>query len=777
MALPDFFKIRPGAEGPAEQLTAAAEPAVMAMAAKKKRRQAAPPPVRKKRRPGAGLEAGKTTGGEAAARRAGGLEFWRGSASGITDWARLALLAGGLLTVCYLAFFSGGYFFVRSAPAEIFLLYLLVLGLLFNLQVPAPPDRAAWLLLGSFAAFALWSLASMLWSYVPAASLNEFIRALMYLTGLGLFYLFLARRRWLEWMGNLYIFIAMAVGAWALMGKALPAVIVHDDTFSHNRLSFPLTYWNALAIFMIMALPLVLRIAADRDSRLAWRALSLGAAYVCLAVLFFTFSRAGYLLLLPVLSVQLLCASHRLRLLAVAGLVFFWAAALVAATSLFLPAMMASAPDMADRVSQGKGFGALLLVIGALAIASAQPLRLLERSVSLTPAAGRRLGLGLAALAVAVILAAAGAVVVRAGGPAGLARAIVETVSEREASGSVETGQERLLNLQSERYQEYAVSLGVLAANPLKGTGAGTWFVDWNLKRPLFYNEAGEPYEINVRDGHSWLLETLAELGLVGGALLLTFIAAFAYIAVRDLRALGRSRQREVYGAFFAAGAALALHAMVDWDWEMPAVMLPFFMFAGGLLKYGALSRPKVENQAPPAAAGKRDGWRRLLNWRLLLGAGCLLLMAAVVSLWISERHARSARILYGQCEKQPCGQSSYKAIRQEAQSARRFNPFSAEPLLIEAAAWQLEAADRQDKGLNAEALFALSEVERLLEQAVEDEPYNDNYYRKLALAYLGQNKINDAVIAIRKARELNPYESKETGRIEEMVREAGGRI
>jgi hypothetical protein len=43
-----------------------------------------------------------------------------------------------------------------------------------------------------------------------------------------------------------------------------------------------------------------------------------------------------------------------------------------------------------------------------------------------------------------------------------------------------------------------------------------------------------------------------------------------------------RRRGRAVHGALLAAGIAWALHALVDWDWEMPAVTL-WFWAAGGM--------------------------------------------------------------------------------------------------------------------------------------------------------------------------------------------------
>jgi hypothetical protein len=45
-----------------------------------------------------------------------------------------------------------------------------------------------------------------------------------------------------------------------------------------------------------------------------------------------------------------------------------------------------------------------------------------------------------------------------------------------------------------------------------------------------------------------------------------------------------RGPNRSLYGALFAAGLAWALHAGVDWDWEMPAVTLWFFAIGGAAL-------------------------------------------------------------------------------------------------------------------------------------------------------------------------------------------------
>ena len=73
-----------------------------------------------------------------------------------------------------------------------------------------------------------------------------------------------------------------------------------------------------------------------------------------------------------------------------------------------------------------------------------------------------------------------------------------------------------------------------------------------------------------MRDAHSLYLETLAELGLVGFALLALLIGGVAVTARRAGPA--------------AALAAWALHAGVDWDWELPALTLVAIVLAGLVL-------------------------------------------------------------------------------------------------------------------------------------------------------------------------------------------------
>jgi hypothetical protein len=83
--------------------------------------------------------------------------------------------------------------------------------------------------------------------------------------------------------------------------------------------------------------------------------------------------------------------------------------------------------------------------------------------------------------------------------------------------------------------------------------GTGGFRVEW-LKR--------RPFAESVRDAHSLYLETGAELGLVG------LLALAAFLAGAVLAARGGNV------AAVAPLVAFALHAGIDWDWEMPALSL-----------------------------------------------------------------------------------------------------------------------------------------------------------------------------------------------------------
>jgi O-antigen ligase len=135
------------------------------------------------------------------------------------------------------------------------------------------------------------------------------------------------------------------------------------------------------------------------------------------------------------------------------------------------------------------------------------------------------------------------------------------------------------------------VALESWGDRPLAGLGSGGFFVEW-LNEPDRADPSG--------DAHSLYLETGAELGLVGLAFLGIFVAGVALGTVR------LHRLDPATGAGIAAGlAALAFHAGLDWDWEMPALSLVGLLLAAAATVWSEeLAGGSEAARESPAAAG-----------------------------------------------------------------------------------------------------------------------------------------------------------------------------
>ncbi len=94
---------------------------------------------------------------------------------------------------------------------------------------------------------------------------------------------------------------------------------------------------------------------------------------------------------------------------------------------------------------------------------------------------------------------------------------------------------------------------------------------------------------MKVRDAHSLYLETLAELGTVGLALLVLALGAPLVAAVRARGRPGVAVAAGAYGAFLLGAAA-------DWDWEIASVTLAALLVGVALL---AWARDGEEWSAP----------------------------------------------------------------------------------------------------------------------------------------------------------------------------------
>lgn len=148
--------------------------------------------------------------------------------------------------------------------------------------------------------------------------------------------------------------------------------------------------------------------------------------------------------------------------------------------------------------------------------------------------------------------------------------AIGVVVAHRESTPARGATAERLADVGSTRGDYWRVALDAFGDEPLLGTGAAGFRVEWLRER-----EVSE----GAVDAHSLYLEIAAELGIVGLLLLAALACGVASCAASTLR-----RDPTLATGPVAGLVMLALHAAVDWDWEMPAIALPMLLLAGAAI-------------------------------------------------------------------------------------------------------------------------------------------------------------------------------------------------
>jgi hypothetical protein len=364
-----------------------------------------------------------------------------------------------------------------------------------------------------------------------------------------------AAARWVE--PGLAAGTVVVIGG-GLAGRLVPGIVtLRENAGAGARLQQPLTYWNADGVLAAMGLVLCLRIAGDAERPRALR-LAAAAGTVPLAVgLYLTFSRGALVALAGGLVVLVVAAATRSQLRAIAACALPCLAAIVAAGLSSSVRLLAGHPSVKERQ------GAMVLAAVLLAMAGAALL------AQLAARRGRRAGPVRDRLHLPRWSAAATAALVVALVVVPVAAGTGQPPTTRPDVAFGATNQ-RLVEVGSNRPEYWRVALAVWADHPVIGVGSSGYAVEWLKRRRI-----GE----SVHDAHSLEIETLAELGLVGAAILAALLGAVGLAARR-----AHGADRALAAGPVAALVTWLLHAALDWDWEMPAVTLVAVVLAGMLV-------------------------------------------------------------------------------------------------------------------------------------------------------------------------------------------------
>ena len=486
--------------------------------------------------------------------------------------------AAGLLGVAAIlatAFVDGGYFPTAWGVPALVGLWIAAIAVSV---APAPLHRREAVALAAFVALLGWSALSLLWTGDRPQTILELERLTIYVATLAAL-LLVARKESVPWLlGGAAAGIVVACGV-ALVERLFqdafggPAPRIHDAVALYG----PVGYSNALGNLAAVGVLLLVGFTVHAG-RPAARALTAGACMVLLAALALSLSRGAWL----GLGVGALAAvAVAPRRSAVVGWLLALAVPGVAIVTLGLSADSLVRRDAPAGAAVREGHR-LALAIGAIAVGAALlaalgPTLVAKARVSAPP---RRVTLGLGLLA-ALLLAA---LAIRSGGPAGLTER-GESVFTRPAPAAEPT--ERFFSLSPGRREQFwSIAWQDFEAHPVAGSGSGSFGRYWLEHRPVGRF---------VRDAHSLYLETLAELGLVGLALLAVALAAPVASAVG-------ARGEPLVPAALGAYAVYVVQAGADWLWEMPVTTMAALVCGAALLLSG---RPRVASPIPrPVRAG-----------------------------------------------------------------------------------------------------------------------------------------------------------------------------
>ena len=481
-------------------------------------------------------------------------------------------------SVSALAFFDGGYWPTAWGWAGLALAWTAALALVLR-EAPRV-GRLDIAFVAGLAAVTGWTLASALWSESPGRSVLESQRALVYLAGVGALVVVARRRDYRAVVTALWAALTL-IAAYALTTKLLPGRFGGFDSVAGFRLDEPIGYWNALGVACAIGALLALGLAAHSGST-AVRVLAAASLPTVLVAMYFTFSRGAWLALAAGAVALAVFESRRLRIASV-GLALAGPVALALVAAYRSEGLTQRGAPLEQAIDAGRSLAIVLALATALSALVAFGLTRVDGRFE--PSA--RLRYALAATLLVATVAAGAFGLVRAGGPVSVAERVRADFSARaESVAAGETANRRLFSLSSNgRTIQWRVARDQFAERPLVGTGAGTYELHWVADRPV----AGQ-----VRDAHSLYLETLAELGIVGLALLLFALAV-------PLAAAFVARRRALVPAAAAAYVAYLAHAAVDWDWELPAVTLAA-LFCGGAIVLAARSdAPRLSTRARAA--------------------------------------------------------------------------------------------------------------------------------------------------------------------------------
>jgi len=491
-----------------------------------------------------------------------------------------------------------------------------------------------------------WSLLSIRWAAWPQSALVEADRYLFYAAAATLVLVAVPTRRWRR------LLVASVAVAAALPALQLAIKLAFSSDaqalFDGGRLVGDVGYGGGLAAAVAIGFWPLISLASDRAMPRGLRPLAALAAGLVLATVVPTEARAAvWALALSAVVYFGLCPTP-IR----SGTIAAGAALPTLALWHDLNRVFATGTTGdADLVGQS------ILRVGLIAAAVCVGQVLVDEAVEL-PAAGRRVVAIAGVIAACLMLVAGSAVGIAKtdGHPAAWARHSLQATVDRVGSDGAQAAakgqaESRFGSLDTGRYDLWKVALRGFREQPARGYGAGNFgYLNVQIGHPFLF-----PFQ-----AHSQLLEAMSTLGVPGLALFLLVLGLPLGACVR-VRISAADRSDKLLAAGIGGSLAyFAVHAQVDWIWQIVSCAVPAVM----------LSAAAVGMLAPAPARARRLVVSAPVAVAALAAAAVLIVPAALAQRYLERSYFEPAA----------------RALR-DADRARRLDRLSGRPDLAAARA------------------------------------------------------------------------------------------
>jgi hypothetical protein len=571
---------------------------------------------------------------------------------------------------------------------------------------------------------------SISWAVEPSAAWIEANRTLSYLAtmaaGVALVRLFPAA--WASLLGGV-VLASVVICGYALLTKVFPGALNPDEIYA--RLREPYGYWNAVGLTAALAGPACLWLGARRAGHSALNALAYPALGLLVVTLLLAYSRGALLALAVGCALWFVLVPLRLRSVAVlavgalgGGLVALWAFA--------QNPLSKDNAVLAARASSGHELGIALVAMLILLLVAGLAIGFANAQRAPSPNARRQAGVAVLIAVALVPVAFVGALALSSRGLGGSLSNGWKNLTDPNASGNVvSNAPNRLTAVGSVRARYWNEALKMFRAHKALGVGAG----GYATVRPRFRHD-----NLDVRHAHGYIVQTAADMGVVGLAVSLALLAAWLAAAGRTVGLWGAARrapwtpERVGMATLLVVCVVFGVHSFIDWTWFVPGNAILALLCAGWVAGRGPTDEPIARRLAPRFAV--RQPWR--------VGVAVAAVAIAVVAAWTSWQPQRA--VAQGSDALATAEAGRYTQARAQIADAQDINPLS-DDLLYQEAAIERAAGNP-------------SAARRALQAAVRKQPANPAPWQNLAEFELSQGRKPQALSAIGSALYLDPRSS-----------------